>query len=165
MPRDYFQQRRARRRLTNVVLVGTLSLAFGWVLTRQPETPAFPIRASNQSTSLSGRGSQTTTASSGSSQIPAGPYALQELVDAAVHDDARGSDIQDNESSLVSEGSSNPADSTQNVLGSGATATQIHAGTLAFWDAYLKHDLAAKRYLQSDALVKMSRGSLTLERR
>jgi hypothetical protein len=71
----------------------------------------------------------------------------------------------DNESSLVSECSSNPADSTQNVLGSGATATQIHAGTLAFWDAHLKHDLAAKRYLQSDALVKMSRGSLTLERR
>jgi hypothetical protein len=71
----------------------------------------------------------------------------------------------DNESSLVSEGSSNPADSTQNVLRSGATATQIHAATLAFWDAYLKHDVAAKRYLQSDALVKTSRGTLTLERR
>jgi hypothetical protein len=371
MPRDYFQQRRARRRITNVVLVGALSLAFGWVLTRQPETPAFPIRASNQSTS------QTISGRSDSSQIPAGPYALQELADAAVHDDARGSDIHvrllfpkaagkfkvivyspddhdsqeccealirdwashgyaivqltraavlqhtdkhagislesvrlkrairerasvtlsetplhvssvidslaalqtrfpairekldaahigvaghgtgavaaegiagavlelpgrphsnladprvravlcispqgpgqagltehsfdqlalpylgitggrdvaprkfaaaawhkapfegsqpgdkyelfvqgDNESSLVSKGST-PSDSTQNVLRSGATATQIHVATLAFWDAYLKHDVAAKRYLQSDALVKASRGALTLER-
>jgi predicted dienelactone hydrolase len=379
MSRDYFQQRRARRRMTNVFLVGTLSLAFGWVLTRQPETPAFPIRASNQNTSASGESSQKTSGGSGSSQIPAGPYALQEIPDAAVHDDARGSDIHvrllfpkttgrfkvivyspddhdsqeccdslirdwashgyaivqltrvavlqhtdkhagtslqsvrlkrtirargsvtqsetplhvssvidslaalqtrfpairgkldaanigvaghgtgavaaegiagavlelpgrphsnladprvravlcispqgpgqsgltehsfdqlalpylgitgghdlaprkfaapawhkapfegsqpgdkyelfvqgDNESSLVSEGSSNPADSTQNVLRSGATATQIHAATLAFWDAYLKHDVAAKRYLQSDALVKTSRGTLTLERR
>src|ERR1700737_665378 len=379
MFRDYFQQRRARGRLKNVVLVGPLSLALCCVLTRQPETPAFPIRASNQNTSASGEGSQTTGGGSGSSQIPAGPYALQEIPDAAVHDDARGSDIHvrllfpktagrfkvivyspddhdsqeccealirawashgyaivqltrfaalqhtdkragislesvrlkrairarasatqsetplhissvidslaalqtrfptirgkldaahigvvghgtgavaaegiagavlelpgrphsnladprvravlcispqgpgqsgltehsfdqlalpylgitgtrdvappkfaaaawhkapfegsqpgdkyelfvqgDDESSLVDKGLSNPADSTQNVLASGATGTQIHAATLAFWDTYLKHDVAAKRYLQSDALVRTSRGALTLERR
>jgi predicted dienelactone hydrolase len=63
------------------------------------------------------------------------------------------------ERSMGSDGSS------QNAQSSGSTATHIHAATLAFWDAYLKHDIAAKRYLQSDALQKTSRGALTLDRR
>jgi hypothetical protein len=41
----------------------------------------------------------------------------------------------------------------------------IHGATLAFWDAYLKHDLAAKRYLRSDALQVTSAGAIALERR
>jgi hypothetical protein len=56
-------------------------------------------------------------------------------------------------------------DASQNAQSSGSAAKHIHTATLAFWDAYLKHDMAAKRYLQSDALQKTSRGSLTLDRR
>lgn len=41
----------------------------------------------------------------------------------------------------------------------------IREASLAFWDAYLKHDVAAKRYLQSDALEKASGATLTLQRR
>lgn len=35
--------------------------------------------------------------------------------------------------------------------------------TLAFWDAYLKHDRAARRYLRSGALPASSRGELRLD--
>jgi hypothetical protein len=42
---------------------------------------------------------------------------------------------------------------------------QIRGATLAFWDAYLKHDLAARRYLRSDALQDTSAGAVALERR
>jgi predicted dienelactone hydrolase len=47
----------------------------------------------------------------------------------------------------------------------GSIAGHIHAATLAFWDAYLKHDIAAKRYLESGAVEKASNGTLALERR
>ncbi|OLE97630.1 MAG: hypothetical protein AUG75_05990 [Cyanobacteria bacterium 13_1_20CM_4_61_6] len=42
-----------------------------------------------------------------------------------------------------------------------------HTGSaaLAFWDAYLKHDLVARRYLQSDTLERSSHGAVKLERR
>jgi predicted dienelactone hydrolase len=40
-----------------------------------------------------------------------------------------------------------------------------NSAALAFWDAYLKHDSAAKRYLQSDALEKFSQGAVELDRR
>jgi predicted dienelactone hydrolase len=36
---------------------------------------------------------------------------------------------------------------------------------LAFWDAYLKDDAAAKEYLQSDGLASFSKGAAKLERR
>jgi hypothetical protein len=56
-------------------------------------------------------------------------------------------------------------DSSENAKPTGSMASHIHAATVAFWDAYLKHDIAAKRYLQSDGLQKTSHGALTLERR
>jgi predicted dienelactone hydrolase len=40
-----------------------------------------------------------------------------------------------------------------------------NSAALAFWDAYLKRDSAAKRYLQSDALEKFSQGAVELDRR
>jgi predicted dienelactone hydrolase len=39
------------------------------------------------------------------------------------------------------------------------------SAALAFWDAYLKRDSAAKRYLQSNALEKFSQGAVELNRR
>jgi len=69
------------------------------------------------------------------------------------------------ETSILSERPMASGDSIQNAEPTGSTATRIHAATLAFWDAYLKHDIAAKRYLQSDALQKTSHGAFTLERR
>jgi dienelactone hydrolase len=69
------------------------------------------------------------------------------------------------ETSIVSERPMELGDSSENAKPTGWTATHIHAATVAFWDAYLKHDIAAKRYLQSDALQKTSRGAVTLERR
>ena len=41
----------------------------------------------------------------------------------------------------------------------------VNSASLAFWDAYLKSDLAAKRYLQSDALPRFSNGAVDLSRR
>jgi hypothetical protein len=40
-----------------------------------------------------------------------------------------------------------------------------NAASLAFWDAYLKADSAAKNYLQSDALPDFSHGSVKIFRR
>jgi predicted dienelactone hydrolase len=40
-----------------------------------------------------------------------------------------------------------------------------NSAALAFWDAYLKRDPAAKHYLQSDALEKVSQGAVELDRR
>jgi hypothetical protein len=71
----------------------------------------------------------------------------------------------DRDSSMISEGYEVPNDSSQNGKSSDSTAGHIHAATLAFWEAYLKHDVAAKRYLGSDGLEKASRGALKLERR
>ena len=40
-----------------------------------------------------------------------------------------------------------------------------NSAALAFWDAYLKRDPAAKHYLQSEALEKLSQGAVELDRR
>ena len=40
-----------------------------------------------------------------------------------------------------------------------------NSGALAFWDAYLKKDERAKKYLASDALEKTSRGAVKISRR
>ena len=56
-------------------------------------------------------------------------------------------------------------DYRQNKGTSDSMAGHIHAATLAFWDGYLRHDMAAKRYLESGALEKASGGVLTLARR
>jgi hypothetical protein len=69
------------------------------------------------------------------------------------------------ETSIVSDRPVAQGDSGENVEATGSTARHIHAATVAFWDAYLKHDIAAKRYLQSDAVQRTSHGALTLERR
>jgi hypothetical protein len=37
--------------------------------------------------------------------------------------------------------------------------------TVAFWDAYLKGDSAAKAYLASDALAHFSRGAARVDRK
>jgi predicted dienelactone hydrolase len=68
-------------------------------------------------------------------------------------------------SSMVAERHDFSDDSNQSGEPSESTAGHIRAATLAFWEAYLKHDAAARRYLESDALEKASRGALTLERR
>ena len=54
-----------------------------------------------------------------------------------------------------------------NPSGDSADPAETYTGSaaLAFWDAYLKHDLFARRYLQSDALEKASAGRVKLERR
>jgi predicted dienelactone hydrolase len=70
-----------------------------------------------------------------------------------------------NGTSLVGEQYQGSGDYTQNAGASDSTAGHIHAATLAFWDGYLRHDVAAKRYLESDALEKTGRGVITLERR
>jgi predicted dienelactone hydrolase len=41
----------------------------------------------------------------------------------------------------------------------------VQCAALAFWDAYLKDDPNAKRYLASDALTKFSQGDVKLDRR
>jgi len=71
----------------------------------------------------------------------------------------------DGDGSMVREGYGISNDSSQNGQTSDAAAGHIQAATLAFWEAYLKHDVAAKRYLESDRLEKASRGALTWERR
>jgi predicted dienelactone hydrolase len=58
-----------------------------------------------------------------------------------------------------------PDDSSKGEWQSDATARYVNAVTLAFWDAYLKHNRTAKGYLQSDALKKTGYGALTLEQR
>jgi predicted dienelactone hydrolase len=57
------------------------------------------------------------------------------------------------------------ADSSQNAEPAAPAVRHVRAATLAFWDAYLKHDVAAKSYLRSDALEKMSAGKVELEKR
>lgn len=66
---------------------------------------------------------------------------------------------------LVGERYEGSGDYSQNRGTSDSTAGHIHAVTLAFWDGYLRHDVAAKRYLESDALQKTSHGVLRLERK
>lgn len=66
---------------------------------------------------------------------------------------------------LVGERYEGSGDYNQNGGTSDSTAGHIHAATLAFWDGYLRHDVAAKRYLESDSLEKTSRGVLRLERK
>jgi dienelactone hydrolase len=68
-------------------------------------------------------------------------------------------------SSMMGEGPVVLGDSGPSVGSIALTAMHIHGATLAFWDAYLKHDLAAKRYLRSDALQVTSAGAIALERR
>jgi predicted dienelactone hydrolase len=46
-----------------------------------------------------------------------------------------------------------------------ATLDYTNSASLAFWDAYLKNEPAAKRYLQTDALESSSHGALTIDRR
>src|SRR6266404_3837640 len=91
MPRDYTRRRRVRRTVTNAVGVGVLGAALAWVITRQPATPAFFIRAASQHTvpSPSGKDSEMT----GKYSLADGPFALDEIADAAVHDAAREADI------------------------------------------------------------------------
>jgi predicted dienelactone hydrolase len=48
---------------------------------------------------------------------------------------------------------------TENIL------DYTNSAALAFWDAYLKNDSAAREYLQSDALASFSKGAAQLERR
>ncbi|HUC53793.1 MAG TPA: hypothetical protein VMR90_07085 [Candidatus Cybelea sp.] len=47
----------------------------------------------------------------------------------------------------------------------GAIFAYTNSASLAFWDAYLKGDAAAKAYLESDALEKFSHGAAKLSRR
>jgi predicted dienelactone hydrolase len=47
----------------------------------------------------------------------------------------------------------------------GAIFDYTNSASLAFWDAYLKGDVRAKSYLESDALEKSSHGAVKLSRR
>jgi hypothetical protein len=60
--------------------------------------------------------------------------------------------------------------STRTLLPGRATQGQsmldyTNSATLAFWDAFLKNDPAAKRYLQSDMLEASSHGAAKIDRR
>jgi hypothetical protein len=66
---------------------------------------------------------------------------------------------------MVNKLSEDSGNYSHNAKPSDSIAGHIHAATLAFWDGYLKHDVAAKRYLESNALEKANPGALTLERR
>jgi predicted dienelactone hydrolase len=68
-------------------------------------------------------------------------------------------------SSMVDQRYEGSGDYNQSAKPPDSIAGHIHAATLAFWDGYLKHDVAAKRYLESGALEKASGGGVTLERR
>lgn len=57
------------------------------------------------------------------------------------------------------------ADPPSTEKGPQSAAEFAKAAALAFWDAYLKHDPVAKRYLQSDTLEKISKGAVQIERR
>jgi predicted dienelactone hydrolase len=46
-----------------------------------------------------------------------------------------------------------------------ATLDYTNSASLAFWDAYLKNEPAAKGYLQTDALESSSHGAVTIDRR
>jgi predicted dienelactone hydrolase len=63
--------------------------------------------------------------------------------------------------SFVSAEPVNPARSSQAAAILGYT----NSASLAFWDAYLKDDPAAKKFLQSDALERYSHGAAKLSRR
>jgi predicted dienelactone hydrolase len=63
--------------------------------------------------------------------------------------------------SFVSAEPVNPARSSQAAAILGYT----NSASLAFWDAYLKDDPAAKKFLQSDALARYSHGAAKLSRR
>src|SRR5882757_7172097 len=80
MPRDYFQRRRYKRRITSAAMVGVLSVLVGWAINRQPATPTFSVRESNLSAPSGDFGA-------GSGAPP------QEIADVALHDMARGADI------------------------------------------------------------------------
>jgi hypothetical protein len=41
----------------------------------------------------------------------------------------------------------------------------VKIASIAFWDAYLKNDAPAKKYLKSDALVDYSRDSVKIDRK
>lgn len=55
-------------------------------------------------------------------------------------------------------------DHSSGAAGSDPTPTQIEVISRAFWDAYLKHDLTARRYLESD-WEKKKLGGLKFEQR
>jgi predicted dienelactone hydrolase len=59
------------------------------------------------------------------------------------------------------------AETTNSTRSSQAAAIlgYTNSASLAFWDAYLKNDPAAKDFLQSDALERSSRGAAKLSRR
>jgi predicted dienelactone hydrolase len=80
MPRDYFQRRRYKRLLTNIVSVGVFSAVVAWALIRQPPTPSFPVRESNANAPSVDFGTNFDA-------------PQQEIADAALQDDARGTDI------------------------------------------------------------------------
>jgi hypothetical protein len=95
MPRDYMRRRRIRRTVTNAVGIGVLGAALAWVITRQPATPAFFIRGAGQNTAPSSPNKNPIVTGNNSSKysLADGPYALDEIADAAVHDAAREADI------------------------------------------------------------------------
>jgi predicted dienelactone hydrolase len=71
-------------------------------------------------------------------------------------------DIQGaNQRSLISARKSTPSNSSK----PSSIPDYTNAVTLAFWDAYLKHDFVAKNYLQSGALAKSSQGAIKIRRR
>jgi predicted dienelactone hydrolase len=63
--------------------------------------------------------------------------------------------------SFITAETANPARSSQAAAILGYT----NSASLAFWDAYLKDDPAAKKFLQSDALERSSHGAAKLSRR
>jgi predicted dienelactone hydrolase len=63
--------------------------------------------------------------------------------------------------SFITSETANPARSSQAAAILGYT----NSASLAFWDAYLKDDPAAKQFLQSDALERSSHGAAKLSRR
>jgi predicted dienelactone hydrolase len=66
-----------------------------------------------------------------------------------------------NHMSFITDESAAPARSSQAAAILGYT----NSASLAFWDAYLKDDSAAKKYLQSDLLERYSHGAAKLARR
>ncbi len=104
LSRDYLRRRRAIRRITNVFLIGVLSLAAAYFITRPTGGSGFPARNLAANPAPAPPALHPTVAAPSATPVPLltdangyelepGPYTVSEVEDLILHDMNRGKDL------------------------------------------------------------------------
>ena len=105
LPRDYIRRRRAVRRITNVLLIATLSLIFAYFITRPTGGTGFrarnlpanripaPTPAIHPPASPPPSAPVAASSDANGYKLEPGPYAVSEAEDLVLHDAKRGKEL------------------------------------------------------------------------